>query len=72
MPVMWMEMTYYPYQLEHFIYCLEFGSALPTGLPSAGRPRIQSVMSVLSIFYLASELSDSIGLVRVIETKLFL
>ena len=44
---------------------------LPVGFPSAGRPCIQSVMRVLSILYLAPDLPDSIGLVRVMELKLF-
>lgn len=54
-----------------FIFWI-FVALLPTGFPSAGRPWIQSVMSVLSIFYLASELPDTIGFVRVMEPKLFL
>lgn len=44
---------------------------LPVGFPSAQRPWIQSAMRVLSIFYLASDLPDSIVLVRVMELKLF-
>ena len=39
--------------------------------PLRGRPCIQSVTRVLSILCLASDLPDSIGLVRVMELKLF-
>lgn len=81
---MWMEMTYYAHELEHELehelpmnWNISFiiwnlVVLLPTGFPSAGRPWIKSVMGVLSIFYLASELPDAIGLVRVMELKLFL
>lgn len=49
-----------------------FVAVLPTALPSAGWPWVQAAMSALSIFYFASELPDTIGLVRVREPKLFL
>ena len=64
-------MAYHTHQLERFIYCTEFGSASARRFPLRGRPCIQSVTRVLSILCLASDLPDSVGLVRVMELKLF-
>lgn len=55
-----------------FIICISV-AVLPTSVRPAGGPwGVQAVMSVLSIFYLAFELPDTIGLVGVMEPKLFL
>lgn len=67
-----MEMTVIPTNRDiSFVICISV-AVLPTVIPSAGWPWVQTVMSVLSIFYFASELPDTIGLVKVMEPKLFL